>query len=105
MTTVEVTETDRPVRIAAGDVMVLRLPENPTTGFVWSVAVSEPARLAVEASEARRRDPPLPGAASEREFRLRGQAGSPGPVRVTLTRSRPWESVPQEVRTLEVHVE
>ncbi|TDC63517.1 hypothetical protein E1258_10370 [Micromonospora sp. KC207] len=105
MALVEVGDRDRAVTLTAGDVAVVRLPENPTTGFAWSISVSEPALLTVESSRLRRDGPPMPGGGGEREFRLRSQAGSPGRVQVTLARSRPWESSPLEERTLEVRIE
>ncbi|MBO4207503.1 protease inhibitor I42 family protein [Micromonospora echinofusca] len=104
MAVVEVGRTERPVRVDPGDVVVVRLPENPTTGFVWSVSVSDPEVLTVEAEQLTGRDRSTAGGGGEREFRLRSRAGSPGTARVTLALSRPWESTPLEERTLLVQV-
>lgn len=73
------------VRAGTGDRVVLRLPENPTTGFCWE---AEPS-AAVAALESRYR--PVAGSATggggEREFVLRVA----GPGAVVFRSRRSWE--------------
>lgn len=75
--------------LGLGDELVLRLPENPTTGFRWSFAASgdgavEPRGDTFDASGFA-----LPGAAGQRIFRF--AATRPGSVLLTLTHGRAWE--------------
>ena len=92
---------DATVRVAPGDVVVVRLPEASTAGYQWRVAVIDPARLAVE-SASLVPGGAAPGAAGTREFRLR--ARMPGQVRVDFELSRGWESGPQQRHVLAVTV-
>ena len=87
---VELTEADAGGEhaLGVGQEVVLRLPENRTTGYRWQLAVPEGVDLtddghAPAASGA-------PGAGGVRTFRLRPTA--PGTHRVTAALRRSWES-------------
>jgi len=87
------------VRVPAGGVVELRLPENPTTGYRWTRPPVSRTELVEDGNE------PLigadlpdgPGAASERVFLFRLKGGAPLHLRLDLTRA--WEEgAPPESR-------
>lgn len=84
-----------------GDEVVVRLPENASTGYLWSVvSVGAGLELVGDATA-----PPAgggPGAAGERVVRLR--AAAPGRAVVLLRLARPWEPAPAEERQVTVTV-
>ena len=90
MAGVEVTG-DGAVEVGVGDEVVIRLPENATTGYVWSVESIGPGLEVMDDTTV----PPgeaAPGAAGERLFRVR--AVSPARADVVLRLARSWESGP-----------
>lgn len=106
MRTVTLTEGDhgRTVSVRCDDVLEVRLQENPTTGFRWTVEridgdgvtllgedfSSPPARVGVA------------GRAGIRIFRF--VAGTPGNARVKLKRWREWEGEDSVAARFEVTV-
>lgn len=74
--------------IAAGDEVVIRIPEPATSGYAWSVSELadgiEILSSDVEAGSG------IPGAAAERTIRLAARRPSTG--RVSLELARPWEA-------------
>jgi predicted secreted protein len=83
---VEVQGSDA-VTVDVGELVTIRLPENATTGFVWSVEVGP--GLVVEAD---RMLPPrgaAPGAAGEHVVRVRAEQR--GRWEVRLRQRREWE--------------
>lgn len=88
------------VRVPAGGVIELRLPENPTTGYRWTL----PPDSCTEMIEDRNAAPvggagvvAGVGAASERVFLFRLKGGAPLHLRLDLTRA--WEEgAPPESR-------
>ncbi len=75
----------RQVRVHAGDRIMLRLPENPTTGYRWSGEI--PAFLTVERDE---NEPgSAPGAAGHRVMKL--LATGSGRAELSLAMGRAWE--------------
>jgi inhibitor of cysteine peptidase len=97
---VEVTG-DAEVEVGVGDEVVIRLPENATTGYVWSVrSVGEGLEVLedtmVPAGGLSEGGAP-PGAGGERFVRVRATA--PTRADVALQLARPWEDEPmQELR-------
>lgn len=79
---------DRSIELSVGDAVVLTLPENPATGFQWTVA-SLTGGLAVVSSEFDR-GPTTPGAPGERKIRMQATSAGPGTLAVRYT--RPWQS-------------
>ncbi len=85
---ITLTEQDRgrEVPVSSGDIIVLRLPENPTTGMRWSFDDHAGVEILEDrndlTSETR------PGAASERVFRLRVLGGD---AHLELHRGQAWE--------------
>jgi inhibitor of cysteine peptidase len=75
------------MQAAVGDTLVVRLPENPTTGHQWQFAL--PAGLSVLADEMAAAGG-TPGAAGERMLRLRADA--PGRHALSAQLRRSWEA-------------
>jgi inhibitor of cysteine peptidase len=85
----ELTEADngRRVEVGAAEHVVVTLPENATTGYVWQVAdLSGPARLVTDRAEP---GAPAPGAAGVRRLEL--AFDGPGAVSLRAVQRRPWE--------------
>jgi predicted secreted protein len=78
-----------PQTIRVGEEAVIRLSENPTTGYAWELSQSGAGALRVVEN---RFDPGGAGigAAGQRVIRLVGELA--GTVEVTLIERRPWES-------------
>lgn len=74
--------------LGIGEEVVLRLPENRTTGYRW--LVSAPDGVQVEDGGYEPAPSGAPGAGGVRTFRLRATA--PGAHRVAAGRRRSWES-------------
>jgi inhibitor of cysteine peptidase len=89
------------VSMSVGDTVTLRLPENATTGHVWSVS-SLGAGLVLEEDRSVATRDGAPGAAGEHMFKLR--AHKPGEWRVDLRLAREWESDALEERQIKVRV-
>ena len=91
------------VQVAVGDVVVVRLPENPTTGYRWQISAA-PA-LGPTGDEFTMGLSSAPGAGGERTLRL--TAAKAGVFHVQAALRRPWESgsAPKAVfgLTVEVH--
>ena len=76
------------LRMKVGGSFVLRLPEQPTSGYRWAFTRLDATRLAAgDAAHRRRRS--RPGASGVVTWTLTARA--PGRVRVELKRWRPWE--------------
>jgi predicted secreted protein len=87
---VELTEADAGGEhaLGVGEEVVLRLPENRTTGYRWQLAVPEGIAVTDDGYE-----PPAsaaPGAGGTRRFRLRPTVA--GTHRVTAGLRRSWEA-------------
>ena len=87
---VDLTELDAGVEhsVDVGQELVVRLPENRTTGFRWHLTVPEEG-LALDAESFAPAAVELPGAGGTRAFRLR--ATRPGTHRLAAALGRPWE--------------
>ena len=85
---VEVREDAANVVVSPGDRVVIRVPENASTGYQWSVEeLTAPREL--ESSELAATAEAAPGAAGERVVKLR--ATDQGEGQLVLVLSRAWE--------------
>jgi inhibitor of cysteine peptidase len=74
--------------VAAGDELIVTLPENPTTGYRWELD-SPSAALVLERDEPRAGR--VPGAGGVRVLAFRAAAA--GRVRLSLQLRRAWETM------------
>jgi inhibitor of cysteine peptidase len=88
MAVVELSGSDngRSVELREGDEVLLRLAENPTTGFRWHIDQAEGIEPAGEAFHLGR-DPRI-GSGGVHEFRFRRTGRGPG--RLALRNWQPW---------------
>jgi inhibitor of cysteine peptidase len=87
------------VSVRAGSHVTIRLPENPTTGYRWSIAYRSDQLVLAES----RFDPPAgkgPGAGGTRVVRLHAEA--PGAARVALSYSRSWQHRAEATREFRI---
>ncbi len=88
------------IEVGVGDELVIRLPENGTTGYVWSVKdTGAPLELADDRVTPQTH---AIGAASQRVLTLRAVAA--GRASVVLELAREWENAPAEERRYSVTV-
>ena len=99
MVNVRVGETDA-VAVEVDDVLEWQLPENASTGYLWSITVDD--GLIVEDDQAEPPASATPGAAGQHLFRVR--ARRPGEWSVRLRLARQWESTALEDRMVRVSV-
>jgi inhibitor of cysteine peptidase len=93
MAEVEIRESGVRAVVAADDRVIIRLPENATTGYEWT-ADDLPDWLEIESNEFVPPGSEAPGAAGERRIALRPRGT--GTARVGLVLQRSWESAPRE---------
>ena len=94
MATVSVTKANngQSIEVRQGDEIILRLPENPTTGYRWHIDRADGLEQAMSehTTGSDQRDPnPRFGQGGVREFRFR--AKEPGARRLELKHWREWE--------------
>jgi inhibitor of cysteine peptidase len=104
MTQITVTgrEHDTRVRMGRNDTLVVRLSENPTTGYLWQVTVSGVLAMAGSSLEA------IGQAVGGGGMRvLTFTAHTPGEARIQAQKRRQWEAgaTPQEEFVLHVDVD
>jgi predicted secreted protein len=95
----------KPVEVRQGGLLRLRLPENPTTGYQWTMAADNPAVSALLSLV--RKDFVAPtggaaGASGERELVFAAQAA--GGARLRLVLKRPWLADTEADRRFEIGV-
>jgi len=90
MATVSLTEadTDKTRAVQVGDSVELRLPENPTTGYRWSIDISPAGAATLTASRWNPGGPGI-GAAGTREFVI--AVRERGAVRMHAKLWREWQ--------------
>lgn len=105
MTTIEISVPagDQPVEVTAhvGDAVVLRTPENATTGYRWT-HVLEGDHVQVVSSAREAGPSTAPGAGGERVVRV--QAIRDGDGYVVLRLGRSWETTPVDERRVRIRV-
>jgi inhibitor of cysteine peptidase len=102
MADVEIVAGTGEVSMAVGDTLTLRLPENATTGYVWSLAERPPGLVLEDDRSVPGVDTAI-GSGGEHLFRWRAE--QPGDWRVALRLAREWEPAAREERQLSVRVD
>lgn len=73
-----------------GDRIIVRVPENPTTGYHWRAVPSDPALLELQSDQFMPPASEAPGSGGVRT--LQYLARGAGNASVTLELARPWEA-------------
>jgi inhibitor of cysteine peptidase len=99
-----ITEADhgQTVNLKKGDALTIRLPENPTTGYRWSLDEHNASVLEPSASPEFEPSGPAVGAGGARTFGFRAKA--PGDYGVTLNLRRPWEKEASPAKSFAINV-
>jgi inhibitor of cysteine peptidase len=96
----------RQVQVDSGQVIVLTLESNPSTGYRWEVVDADNAVLQqvgeAEFTIASELDPPPPGTGGVEEFRF--EAIGAGETTLKLVYHRPWEEGVEPLETFAVEV-
>jgi predicted secreted protein len=79
----------RTVRVRKGELITVRLPENPTTGYRWTVSKA-PEGVVSPTGDAYEARSDKPGSGGLRSFHF--QATQPGRAIIKLMHHRSWES-------------
>lgn len=98
---IEVRTSGTRITVAASDRIIIRLRENATTGYQWSLSEID-GPLQVDSNEIFPPEPMIPGAAAERVIVARPRGT--GPARVSLQLKRAWEPEPIDRFTLDVDI-
>jgi inhibitor of cysteine peptidase len=103
MAQVELTSADHgaTISIQLADEVLLRLPENPTTGFRWELEPEALVEIIGDTFELA--DEPLLGSGGTRVLRLR--AAKTGSGRLQLKHWQPWEGEHSVTQELQVNLE
>ena len=105
MTTIEITDRGFGQKhdVQLGDDILIRLPENPTTGFRWQLLTSGDGGLqAVDDSFEPSGASPPPGSAGHRVFRF--TASHRGTVLLSLVYKRAWEPGDNQKREIFLNI-
>lgn len=96
----ELTAADRDtVAVRVGDVLVVRLDSNPSTGYGWTWDERAAAGVLVKDGEPTMSGAaPMPGSGGVQTWRFR--AAAPGEAQLQLDYLRPWEKDTPPVRTV-----
>ncbi len=89
------------IHVSAGDEVVVRTPENATTGYLWSVQRVDGV-LEVIGEDHQFFGQPLPGSGGQQVVRVRAAAAGEGLLQLVL--KRPWESAVQDRREIRILV-
>ena len=89
------------VHATVGQAVVLRLPEDPGTGYRWRIVLID--GLALEDEAFLPPDRVTAGAARHRAFTVRPTR--PGTAHLSVERRRVWERRPAESRHVEIQVQ
>lgn len=98
-----ITDKDSKVQLAKGDTLALRLPANPTTGFSWTIAKNDDAKLkSAGKPEFEPPDKKVVGAGGTQIFRFTAEAA--GEFELELHYKRPFEKDKDPAKTHKVKV-
>lgn len=101
MKVIDVTDNDTEVRLADGETFVLRVPENASTGYQWSV-VRVPDVVELIGDDVVAPGTVVPGAPGLHRFTFVARGSSSG--RVVLELRRSWEQRPEPEERFEVKI-
>lgn len=89
MVTLLYTDSGKSIEVQSGDTVIVRLDENPTTGFQWAIDKSNDAILTLQNSDYAPASDSKVGSGGQRVFTFKAQ--STGAVDLQLKLWRQWE--------------
>ena len=89
-------ENGETISLQVGDTIQVRLPENPSTGYLWQLASEEDFNLRLISAEYATPQSSAFGARGMRVFLFK--AVRPGEAEIQLIHKRPWEASAGENR-------
>ncbi|MFZ0135056.1 MAG: protease inhibitor I42 family protein [Desulfobacterales bacterium] len=89
MVTVTGADNGRTIEVQTGDRIVVRLDENPTTGYSWALDGDAGESVFLQDSDFTRPENTVPGAGGQRRFTF--AARRKGPADLAFKRWRQWE--------------
>ena len=99
-------DADSQIELEQGQILVVTLKSNPTTGYRWEVAENQESILEqmgeAEFKQSQTGEPPLVGAGGWEIFRFK--AISAGRMTLQLVYHRPWEEGVEPVKTFSIQV-
>lgn len=98
-------ENNQSVRLIAGQVLKIRLPGNPTTGYKWILQIKPDEkvfRLVKEAYQPFVKNPHILGGTGSQYWEFLSLA--PGRTSLLLVYGRPWEQAPP-IKTYHLEIE
>ncbi|GAB3807579.1 protease inhibitor I42 family protein [Micromonospora zhanjiangensis] len=90
-------------QVTAGDLVILRLPETPTSGYRWALDGYDPDVLRLAGDEFRPAAGSALGGGGEREFRFSVVGAGSSPLR--LARRRAWAGAGGAAEQFEATIE
>ena len=102
MSSIPLTEADKDttIDVPQGSEVVIRLEENPTTGYVWALAQTDDTVLPLERSDFSATLGAGVGAGGIRTFTF--TAGEPGTAHLQLKLWREWQGDPSTIERYDV---
>ena len=105
MSSISLTEADKDtaIDVAQGSEVVIRLAENPTTGYVWALDQTDDTVLPLQSSDFSPTPSAGVGAGGTRTFTF--TAGQPGTAHVQLKLWREWQGDPSTIERYDVDIQ
>lgn len=83
-------DNEKTIEMRTGDSLTIQLPENPTTGYRWSLDQHDPSTLAQVSEPSFAASGTAVGSGGGKTFKFAAKAAGDSQVRLNLRRS--WES-------------
>ena len=90
------------IALQTGQMLLITLESNPTTGYSWHVAEIDESVLRLQGDPAFQSESDLAGAGGAETLRFKAMAA--GETNLTLTYDRPWETDVEPIETYTVQV-
>ncbi|NBD33988.1 MAG: hypothetical protein GVY17_13735 [Cyanobacteria bacterium] len=105
MSPLMMTEADqgKTFTVSSGNLIMIKLAENPTTGYRWAITPSDPDVVALQSSEFSLAKNAGIGSGGERRFVL--QAKAPGRVTLQLKKLRSWAGEDSVMQALQLNLQ
>ena len=96
-------DNEKAVKVRSGDWVTIQLPENPTTGYRWSLDQHDPSKLEPMQKSSFESGGPAPGAGGGRTFNFLARTAGSSDLGLNLRRS--WEGPASSQKSFRVKVQ